>query len=65
MRALQPDCPADSATFWWTIGGADWPPLAMMRCAMPAPATFADMLAWREDSPPPPECDPLAAAQTG
>jgi type VI secretion system protein ImpM len=48
MRANQQDCPAEAATFWWTIGGADCPPLAMMRRAMPTPATFADMLSRRQ-----------------
>lgn len=48
MRLEQPDCPADAATFWWTIGGADCPPLALMHKAMPAPATFADMMSRRQ-----------------
>ncbi len=51
MRA-ELDCPAETATFWWTIGGADCPPWAMMQQAMPAPATFAAMLSRRGASSP-------------
>jgi type VI secretion system protein ImpM len=51
LRAENADCPAEAATFWWTIGGADCPPRAMMQPAMPAPAVFADMLSHR--GPPP------------
>ena len=47
MRAKNPDCPADAATFWWTIGGGDCPPRAMMLRAMPAPASFSEMLSRR------------------
>jgi type VI secretion system protein ImpM len=47
MRREQPGCPPEAATFWWTIGGGECPPLAMMHQSMPAPATFADMLSRR------------------
>ena len=47
MRGEQPGCPPEAATFWWTIGGGECPPLAMMQQSMPAPATFADMLSRR------------------
>ncbi len=47
MRGEQPGCPPEAATFWWTIGGGECPPLAMMHQSMPAPATFADMLSRR------------------
>jgi type VI secretion system protein ImpM len=46
-RGEQPGCPPEAATFWWTIGGGECPPLAMMHQSMPAPATFADMLSRR------------------
>jgi type VI secretion system protein ImpM len=62
MRAEQPDCRAGAATFWWTIGGASCPPLALMRCGMPAPATFAEMLVTREN--PPPQAEPQSPSQT-
>ncbi|VTZ27576.1 Type VI secretion-associated protein, BMA_A0400 family [Methylocella tundrae] len=48
MRREQPALPAETATFWWTVGGADCPPLALMREAMPTPATFADMMSRRQ-----------------
>jgi type VI secretion system protein ImpM len=67
MRSEQPDCPADAATFWWTVGGADCPPLAMMRRGMPDPASFADMLSRRESgrTGTGQQSPPQAAAQAG
>ena len=64
MRAAQPDCPAQAATFWWTIGGADCAPLAMIQLAMPAPAPFADMLS-RRRQPEPQEKSAETTAQPG
>lgn len=34
---------ADALTFWWTIGGEGWPPLAHVALRLPSPAAFADM----------------------
>jgi type VI secretion system protein ImpM len=51
LRAENADCPAEAATFWWTIGGADCQSRAMMQRAMPAPAVFADMLSRRGPLP--------------
>jgi type VI secretion system protein ImpM len=33
-----------AATFWWTIGGEDYPPLAMSARRMPDPFQFTEML---------------------
>jgi type VI secretion system protein ImpM len=33
-----------SQSFWWTIGGEDFPPLALAVVGMPAATRFADML---------------------
>jgi type VI secretion system protein ImpM len=65
MRAEDRDCPAGAATFWWTIGGADCPPRAMMRRAMPAPATFTDMLSHHIRLPDPEAKSAETAAQPG
>jgi type VI secretion system protein ImpM len=35
------------ATFWWTIGGEDFEPLAMSARRMPGPSRFAEMLTGR------------------
>ncbi len=47
MRAELKDCPPVEATFWWTIGGAAVPPLALAQIGMPPNAAFADMLSRR------------------
>jgi type VI secretion system protein ImpM len=65
MRAEDRDCPAEAATFWWTIGGADCPPRAMMRRAMPAPASFVDMLSRRIRLPDPEATSAGTTAQPG
>jgi type VI secretion system protein ImpM len=65
LRSDEPACPADAATFWWTIGGADCPARTLMRCGMPAAATFAEMLSRRESRPQPDPNPPQAAAQAG
>jgi len=36
-----------SATFWWTSGGQDYPPLALLSRRLPDPALFAGMLTGR------------------
>jgi type VI secretion system protein ImpM len=33
-----------SQSFWWTIGGEDFPPLALAVVGLPAPARFSDLL---------------------
>jgi len=35
------------ATFWWTVGGNGYPPLALSARRMPAPFQFAAMLTGR------------------
>jgi type VI secretion system protein ImpM len=44
LRVRQPDCSIEAASFWWTIGGNDCQPLALMQKFMPSPATFTNML---------------------
>ncbi len=44
IRAQQANCPLETATFWWTIGGGDCPQCAMAQKGMPSPELFADML---------------------
>jgi type VI secretion system protein ImpM len=65
LRAENPDCPAASATFWWTIGGADCPRRALMQRAMPAPADFVDMLSRRAPAPEPEAKRAETVAQPG
>jgi type VI secretion system protein ImpM len=66
LRSDHPDGPAEAATFWWTIGGADCPPFAIVRQGMPAPAAFAEMLTRRESRPDPEQqSPPQPAAQAG
>jgi type VI secretion system protein ImpM len=33
-----------SQSFWWTVGGEGFPPLALFVCGLPAATRFADML---------------------
>ena len=39
MRAAQPDCPAQAATFWWTVGGAGIAGCIIASGAQSAPPT--------------------------
>ncbi|WP_180982478.1 type VI secretion system-associated protein TagF [Methylocella silvestris] len=60
MRAELQDCAPDEASFWWTIGGPAFPPLALAQIGMPPEAAFADMLSRR----PPETAAPDAPLQT-
>jgi len=40
-------------TFWWTVGGEDFPPLAVAYAGLPPPSRFADLLTGAfADAPP-------------
>jgi type VI secretion system protein ImpM len=39
------------ATFWWTVGGDDYPPRALAARGLPTPHLFAGMLTGRFDAP--------------
>jgi type VI secretion system protein ImpM len=46
--ALAPyEIPMDQVAFFWTIGGEDYPPVALMHRSMPAPRSFARLLSDR------------------
>jgi type VI secretion system protein ImpM len=44
LRLQQPDKVYASATFWWTIGGDNYPPAALCARQMPDPYIFSPML---------------------
>lgn len=43
LRREQADAADDAASFWWTIGGVGFAPLAFAASGMPSAAAFADM----------------------
>jgi type VI secretion system protein ImpM len=44
LRAANHDGAYAAASFWWTLGGGDYPPLALSCRGMPDPFLFANML---------------------
>jgi type VI secretion system protein ImpM len=47
VRAQDHEHAYATATFWWTLGGADFPPLAIAAVRMPPPHVFTGMLTGR------------------
>jgi type VI secretion system protein ImpM len=47
LRLADPASVYAAATFWWTLGGDGYPPLALAARRMPAPVQFTEMLTGR------------------
>jgi type VI secretion system protein ImpM len=61
--ALAPrEIPVEQVAFFWTLGGEDYPPAALMHRSMPAPRAFARLLSDRFTSQPEP-CPQPASPQ--
>ncbi len=43
-RRVRPSPDFAAQSFWWTIGGEGYPPLALAVVGLPPPTRFADML---------------------
>jgi type VI secretion system protein ImpM len=44
LRARHPDTVYAGASFWWTVGGENFPPIALSSSGLPDPMLFAAML---------------------